>query len=172
MSSASRINMEQPSSPVAAPVVGERAAPLEVTPEQFRGMGHQLVDQVVELLQSLPERPVAPNATPAQMRALLHAERSLPATGAEPAAILEEATRLLFAHSTFNGHPRFFGYITSSGAPLGMLGDLLAAAVNPNVGAWSLSPLATEIERQTVRWIAELLGFPIDCGGLLVSGGN
>jgi glutamate/tyrosine decarboxylase-like PLP-dependent enzyme len=44
--------------------------------------------------------------------------------------------------------------------------------VNPNVGAWTLSPAATEIERQAVRWIAELIGFPPACGGLLVSGGN
>jgi glutamate/tyrosine decarboxylase-like PLP-dependent enzyme len=53
-----------------------------------------------------------------------------------------------------------------------MLGDFLAAAVNPNVGAWILSPAATEIESQTVRWIAELIGYPAGCGGLLVSGGN
>ena len=53
-----------------------------------------------------------------------------------------------------------------------MLGDLLAAAVNQNVGAWRLSPMATEIEAQTVRWIAELIGFPAERGGLLVSGGN
>ena len=57
-------------------------------------------------------------------------------------------------------------------APIGILGDLLASAVNPNVGAWMLSPAATEIERQTVRWIASLIGYPEDCGGLLVSGGN
>jgi glutamate/tyrosine decarboxylase-like PLP-dependent enzyme len=64
------------------------------------------------------------------------------------------------------------GYITAAPAPIGMLGELLAAAVNPNVGAWTLSPAATEIERQTVRWIAELIGYAPDCGGLLVSGGN
>jgi glutamate/tyrosine decarboxylase-like PLP-dependent enzyme len=79
---------------------------------------------------------------------------------------------LLFDRSLFNGHPRFFGYITSSPAPIGMFGDLLAAALNQNVGAWRLAPVATEIERQTVRWIAELIGFPTTCGGLLVSGGN
>ncbi|HSK38732.1 MAG TPA: aminotransferase class V-fold PLP-dependent enzyme, partial [Arenibaculum sp.] len=68
--------------------------------------------------------------------------------------------------------PRFWGYITSSAAPIGALGDFLAATVNPNVGGWPLSPMATEIERQTVKWIAELIGYPSDCGGLLVSGGN
>jgi glutamate/tyrosine decarboxylase-like PLP-dependent enzyme len=53
-----------------------------------------------------------------------------------------------------------------------MLGDLLASAVNPNVGAFVLSPVATELEKQTVRWIAELIGFPSSCGGIMVSGGN
>ncbi len=103
---------------------------------------------------------------------LLGGNRMLPAEGADPATVLAEATRLVLEHSTFNGHPRFFGYITSSAAPLGALADLLASTVNPNVDAWALSPVATEIERQTIRWIAELLGFPGECGGLLVSGGN
>src|SRR5258707_829651 len=75
-------------------------------------------------------------------------------------------------HSFLNGHPRFFGYITASAAPIGALGDLLAAAVNPNCGAWELAPIAGEIEAQAVRWIAELMGYPSSCGGLLVSGGN
>jgi aromatic-L-amino-acid/L-tryptophan decarboxylase len=53
-----------------------------------------------------------------------------------------------------------------------MLGELLASAVNANLGSYQLSPLATQIEGQTVRWIAELVGYPVSCGGLLVSGGN
>src|SRR5262249_40575409 len=57
-------------------------------------------------------------------------------------------------------------------APIGILADFLAAAVNANVGAWTLSPAATEVESQTVRWIASLIGYPNDCGGLLLSGGN
>ena len=86
--------------------------------------------------------------------------------------LLEEATGLVLEHSLLNGHPRFFGYVTSSAAPIGALGDLLAAAVNPNVGGWTISPMASEIEGQSVRWIAELLGYPTSAGGLLVSGGN
>ena len=106
------------------------------------------------------------------MRDALDLDGPLPDSGTDPGPLLERTAQLLFDHSLFNGHPRFFGYITASPAPIGMLGDLLAAAVNPNVGAWTLSPAATEIESQTVRWIAELIGYPADCGGLLVSGGN
>jgi len=149
-----------------------RAAPLDMTAAEFRAAGHGLVDQIADWLERLPDGPVTHNESPADVRRALNADRGLPASGTEPRELLEEAADLLFRHSLFNGHPRFFGYITSSPAPIGALGDLLAATVNQNMGAWRLSPIATEIEAQTVRWIAELIGFPTDAGGLLVSGGN
>jgi glutamate/tyrosine decarboxylase-like PLP-dependent enzyme len=85
---------------------------------------------------------------------------------------MEEAAELVLQHSLRNGHPRFMGYITSSAAPIGALADLLASAVNSNVAAWEVAPVASEVEAQTIRWIAELVGYPVDCGGILVSGGN
>ncbi len=148
-----------------------RAAPLEMSTDEFRELGYRLVDRIADFLALLPERPVTPGEMPGAVRRTLGAG-SLPERGIEPRRLLDEAADLLFDHSLFNGHPRFWGYITSSAAPIGALGDLLAAAVNPNVGAWVLSPMASEIEAQTVRWIAELIGYPVDCGGLLVSGGN
>ena len=153
----------QPSAP--------RGAAIDLDPKTFRTLGHSLVDQVAELLESLADRPVSPNTTPAAIRAQLGDSR-LPEAGTDAATVLEHATSVLVQNSTFNGHPRFYGYITASAAPIGILGDMLAAAINPNVGAWSLSPAATEIERQAVRWVAEFIGFPGTCGGLFVSGGN
>ena len=148
-----------------------RIAPLEMTPTEFRKVGFQLVERIAEFLCSLPDRPVTPNEPPAVIREAL-GTGSLPQQGTEARDLLEEAADLLFDHSTFNGHPRFMAVITSSAAPIGALGDLLAAAVNPNLGGWPASPMGTEIEAQTIRWIAEMIGYPGDCGGLLVSGGN
>jgi aromatic-L-amino-acid/L-tryptophan decarboxylase len=145
--------------------------PLAMEPAEFRSIGHALVDDIADFLEALPGRRVTPPGGPEEMRALLPAG-GMPETGSDPAALLREAARLLFDNSTFNAHPRFLGYITSSPAPIGVLGDLLASAVNPNCGGWTLSPLATEIETQAVRWIADLIRYPQDCGGLLVSGGN
>ncbi len=149
-----------------------RTSPAHIDAATFRELGHRLVDQVAGLLESLPARPVARDESPTMVREALDLDGGLPQSGTDPAALLERMAPLLFDHSLFNGHPRFFGYITSSPAPIGILGELLAAALNPNVGAWRLSPAATEIEAQTVRWIAELIGFPIASGGILVSGGN
>jgi aromatic-L-amino-acid/L-tryptophan decarboxylase len=145
--------------------------PLAMDPEEFRRLGHDLVDDIAAFLASLPDRPVTRNAGPSEVRGLLP-EGDLPATGADAGPLLRDTARLLFDWSTFNAHPRFFGYITAGPAPIGVLGDLLASAVNPNCGAWTLSPMATEIEAQTVRWIADLIGCPAGTGGLLVSGGN
>ena len=153
-------------------VAEKRFSPLEIAPQDFRTLGYQLVDRIAAFLDSLPSRPVTPSEPPTDVRAALGSERTLPQHGADPAALLNRAADLLFEHSLFNGHPRFWGYVTSSAAPIATLAELLAASVNPNVGAWPLSPMASEIEAQTIRWIAEMLNYPTDCGGLFVSGGN
>ena len=140
--------------------------------DRFRAAGHRLVDQIAALLESIPGRPVTRDESPSAVREALALDGPLPEAGEDADAVLESAVRLIADHSLFNGHPRFFGYITAPPAPVGILGDFLAAALNPNVGAWVLSPAASEVERQTVRWIAELVGYPSGCGGLLVSGGN
>ncbi|MBI4760211.1 MAG: pyridoxal phosphate-dependent decarboxylase family protein [Chloroflexota bacterium] len=149
-----------------------RTTPIEIKADDFRAIGHHLVDRIADFLDSLPARPVTTGESPSAIRKTLNASRLLPDLGTDPAQLMDRAADLLFDHSLFNSHPRFWGYITSSAAPIGILGDFLASAVNQNTGAWFLSPMASEIEAQTVRWIAELLGFPTSCGGILVSGGN
>lgn len=149
----------------------KRAAPIDMNAEEFRAAGHRLVDRIAEFLKSIPSRPLTPAEPPHVVREAL-GETALPEQGTPAKDLLDQAATLLFEHSLLSAHPRFWGYIYSSAAPIGALGDFLAAAVNPNVGAWNLSPIASEIEAQTVRWIAELIGYPTDCGGLLVSGGN
>jgi glutamate/tyrosine decarboxylase-like PLP-dependent enzyme len=149
-----------------------RQTPLSMDPATFRTLGHDLVEQLAEFLESLPDRPVTRNESPSAVRAALDLEGSLPDTGTDAGALLTQTATHLFDHSLFNSHPRFFGYITAPASPIGILGEFLAAAVNANVGGWMLSPAATEIESQTIRWIAELIGYPVPCGGLMVSGGN
>lgn len=149
-----------------------RRAPLAMETARFRALGYEMVDRIADFLAAVPTGPVTPGESPTELRALLGDDAPIPETGEDPGSVLASAAELLFRHSLFNGHPRFFGYITSSPAPIGMLGDFLAAAVNANVGGWQLSPIATEIETQAVRWIADLIGYGNPCGGLMVSGGN
>ncbi|MGB1778139.1 MAG: pyridoxal phosphate-dependent decarboxylase family protein [Longimicrobiales bacterium] len=150
----------------------DRATPLDLTPEEFAEIGHRLVDDLAALLGSLRDRPLGPDVTPDEVRAALDASAPIPEEGMDAATLMRDSTRMLIEHSLYNAHPRFFGYVTAGAAPIGVLADLLASGINPNVGGWALSPMASEIEDQTIRWISELVGFPVEGDGVLTSGGN
>lgn len=141
----------------------------------FRELGHELVDRIADFLDGIPDAALVPPLVQGQslqdMRARL-GEGGLPETGADPRRVLDDAFKLLEEGVRINAHPRSWSYVIGSAAPVGMLADLLAAAFNPNVTAWDHYPMAAEIEGQTVRWVAELLGYPVGCGGLFTSGGN
>ncbi len=149
----------------------KRETPIEISKAEFKKVGYQLIDAIADFIDTIEERPVTTGASPEQLQPII-GTASLPENGTGVEALLSKTTDLLFNHSLLNGHPKFLGYITSSAAPIGALADLLAAAVNPNVGANILSPMATEIEKQTVKWLAEFIGVSPSYGGLLVSGGN
>src|SRR5262249_22675635 len=110
-----------------------RKTPLELSSEEFRTLGYRLVDRIAGHFERIRECSVTPGESPAAVRRAIGADQGLPVTGAQSAAMLEEITETLFRHSLFNAHPRFWGYITSGPAPIGVLADLVASAVNPNV---------------------------------------
>jgi len=143
--------------------------PVEMDAKIFREAGYVLIDHIAEFLSSLSALPVTTAPTPGSVRAKLPS--SLPFTGSDPLILIKETWQLLVNNSLFNGHPRFWGYITSSPAPMGMLGDLMASAINSNCGAFVLSPMATEIEKQTIQWLGSMIGYPAGAG-IMVSGGN
>ncbi|MDO6596188.1 aminotransferase class V-fold PLP-dependent enzyme [Oceanihabitans sp. 2_MG-2023] len=144
---------------------------IAINKAEFRKIGYQLIDTISNFLDTIPEKPVTTSKTPKELQEIL-GEASLPKNGLPAEELLTSTSRLLLEHSLFNGHPKFFGFITSSAAPIGALADLLAASVNANVGGQILSPIATEIEKQTIKWLAEFIGVSPSYGGVLVSGGN
>jgi glutamate/tyrosine decarboxylase-like PLP-dependent enzyme len=69
-----------------------------------------------------------------------------------------------------NTHPRFWAWFMGNGTPLGAVADFLAAVVNPNMGGGN--HVANHVEAQVVDWCKEIVGYPKDASGLLVSGGS
>lgn len=145
--------------------------PIDISSDDFRKLGHKLVDDIAEFIENIHKLPVTKGELPTNLNQLV-GSKTLPDKGVPVEDIIDKSTKLLFEHSLLNGHPKFLGYITSSAAPVGALADLLAASVNPNCGAQILSPIATEIEKQTIGWLAEFIGVPSNFDGVLVSGGN
>lgn len=148
-----------------------RETPITISKEEFKKIGYQLIESLSDFIDTIDEKPVTTGETPKQIQTIL-GNASLPEHGTSVSELFSKTSDLLLNHSLLNGHPKFFGYITSSPAPIGALADLLSAVVNPNVGANILSPMATAIEKQTVKWLAEFIGISCSCGGILVSGGN
>ena len=149
----------------------QRTNPIEIDKEEFRQIGYRLIDDISNFFDHIHEKPVTYNRSPSEIQKII-GDVPLPENGSEASTLTYKAAELLLNNSLFNGHPKFLGYITSSAAPIGALADLLAASINPNVGAHILSPIATEIEKQTIKWLCDFIGVSSDYGGILVSGGN
>jgi glutamate/tyrosine decarboxylase-like PLP-dependent enzyme len=143
--------------------------PLAIDPDAFRRLAHQAADLVADHLAGIREGPVFAPMTPAERTALI--ERPLSDRGVPPDALLALVAREVFRHPMGNGHPRFFGWVNSPPAPVGIVADFLAAALDPSCAGGDHA--AIYVERAAVRWLMELVGFPVDGSmGLLVSGGS
>jgi glutamate/tyrosine decarboxylase-like PLP-dependent enzyme len=131
----------------------------------LRSLGHRMVDDMFDHLAGLRDGPVW-RSMPQTARQELR--RSLP-HGPTPANLVyEDFKRLVQPYSTGNLHPRFMGWVHGGGSPVGMLAELLAGGLNANLGGRDHAPI--EIERQVIAWAAEMLGFPADASGILVTG--
>jgi aromatic-L-amino-acid decarboxylase len=143
---------------------------LALPPDDFRALGRDTLDLIAAYYQGLPSRPLLQPTSSAQVRAML--EEPLPRSGTEFHDLLKTFEEVIVGYSRHNGHPRFFGYVASPGTPVASLGSLLAAALNINVTAWRSAPAAAELERVTINWLKEMLGYPAEAVGLFTSGGS
>jgi aromatic-L-amino-acid decarboxylase len=90
-----------------------------------------------------------------------------PAEGESFDAILADFERLIVPGITHWNHPRFFAYFAISAAPITVLAEALAAALDANAMAWRTSPAATELEDVTLGWLREMLGLPAEFHGIV-----
>jgi aromatic-L-amino-acid decarboxylase len=151
---------------------GRRAASLGVAREEWAALAEMFTALAFEAVEPDGASPVFPETSAARVAAIFR--RPLPEEGVGREA-LERGCREVLGHTRQNNHPRMFGYVASPAAPVGALASLLAAALNANVTSWRSAPSATEVERTTVGWLAEMIGYAganPECGGLLTSGGS
>lgn len=135
--------------------------------QAMRQLGHRMVDDMVTYLETVRERPVW-QPVPTGVREQFGQPVPTHAQGAEHA--YEDFTRYVLPYPMGNIHPRFWGWVIGTGTPLGMLAEMLAAGMNPNVGGGN--HVANLVELQVLNWCKEMLGYPAESSGLLVSGGS
>ncbi len=141
---------------------------IDLSPETFRALGYQAVDLIVERLAALPYTPVRQPVPPELRDQLMHSP--LPAEATEPSELLNQLAELVLPYPMGNASGRFFAWVNSPPAPLGILAELLAAAHDPSVAGGDHA--ATYVEHGVLNWIKAIFDFPADAGAILTSGGS
>lgn len=133
--------------------------------DRFRDLGHEALDAMIAYIADADARPVW-QPMPADVRARF--QGTLPRSGRDLADVLADFRADIEPYATGNTHPLFMGWVHGAGTPVGMLAEMLAAGLNANCGG--RDHVGLEVERQIVRWSAELFGYPADASGLFVTG--
>ncbi len=135
--------------------------------DSMRELGHQIIDDLFDYWQNIRDEKIW-RPIPDEVKDFL--DQPIPEKGQSPETVYREFKQNIFPYNKGNVHPRFFAWIQGTGTPLGVLADLLASGMNPNVAIGEHS--AMYVDRQVINWCKELMNFPADASGILVSGGS
>jgi len=118
----------------------------------------------------LEQRPVTPQASPEQVRALFAG--SLEEHGVGLVRALEDFETKVLPHSMGIAHPLYMGLVNSSPLPGAALADSLVSALNNNAGAFHASPAMSACEEEVCRGFVRLVGLPDTAAGMVLPGGT
>jgi aromatic-L-amino-acid/L-tryptophan decarboxylase len=143
---------------------------LEPSADEIRDWGNWVTQFIIDYLGDLRDRPVYRHTSSREIRSGL--DSKLPIEGTDFDSLLKVFRDAIVPFSRQNAHPRMFGYVQSPGTAIAAFADLLAATLNANLTIWRSAPAPVELERLTIDWIRQILGFNPGAGGLFVSGGS
>jgi aromatic-L-amino-acid decarboxylase len=128
------------------------------THEQLREALAEAAAWVSSYLETVSERPVLSQVAPGEIADRL--PQRPPPQGETLEAIMADLDGLIMPGITHWNHPAFFAYFGITGSGPGIVGELIASALNVNAMLWRTSPAATELEQRTLAWVLDLLGLP------------
>ena len=138
--------------------------------EDFRRFGHEIIDWIADYWEHPENYPVLADVEPGALVDALPA--SGPESGETMERILADFKTQVVPHLTHWNHPGFMGYFATTGSAPGVLGDLLASALNPIGLLWKTCPALVELEQVTLRWLAEWMGLPTGWFAMTVGGAS
>lgn len=143
---------------------------LDPSAEELRDWESSVSQFMIDYFQNLRDRRVYRQMSSREIRDRL--DQTFPKKGTDFSELLKVFGDTIIPFSRQNAHPRMFGYVQSPGTPVAALADLLASMLNANLTVWRSAPAPVELERMTIDWIRQILGFNAEAGGLFVSGGS
>jgi aromatic-L-amino-acid decarboxylase len=140
----------------------------EWSADEVRRVGYRVVDMIAEHLATLRSKPVFQPFPPELAERYLNSEP--PGPGQEVDEILATFAREIEPYPFGNGHPCFWGWVNPPPTILGIFAEALAASMNPSCAGGNHA--AIYVEREVINWFRQIIGFPPEAMGLLVSGGS
>ncbi len=138
--------------------------------DAIRQHGSALIERLAEYLETVEQRSVSTPEIPAALAARF--DDPLPRTGMPAEGVWDDVWDRVVGDAIHLAHPMYMGHQVAPPLPQAALADLLASLLNQSLAVWEMSPTATVVEQQVIRWLIELAGFPTDADGTLVSGGS
>ena len=135
--------------------------------DAMRALAHRMVDDGLDYLRTIADRPVW---QPVPESAAAHFTSPLPQEPSDAGQVYAEFVENIMPYPMGVPHPRFWAWYMGNGTVMGALAEFLAAVLNPNLGGGN--HVANLVEKQVIDWMKEMLGFPPEASGLLVSGGS
>jgi aromatic-L-amino-acid decarboxylase len=142
-----------------APAIGDMSA------QEFRRFGHELIDWIAEYFERIEDLPVLSQIQPGDLKAQL--PQSPPESGEPMAEIIADVDRLIVPALTHWSHPSFFAYFATSTSAPGIFGELLSAAFDNKAMLWRTSPASTELEEVTLDWLRQMMGLDAGYTGMI-----
>ncbi|UCE43790.1 MAG: aminotransferase class V-fold PLP-dependent enzyme [Candidatus Bathyarchaeota archaeon] len=133
--------------------------------EAMRRLGHEMLDDMLTYLQNIRSEP---SGSPPQ-KVIKEICFPLPQEGEGEEKVYEVFQQNILPYTMSLTKPRFWGVVAGTGTPYGMLAEMLRAGMN---GAQEALFAEAHVHKQVIKWIKEMLGFPEEAGGVLVSGGS
>lgn len=135
--------------------------------ESFRGVAHRMLDDILTHVMTVADQPVWQPA-PDEAKALIRTPPPHEATGIDD--VYDTFRQAVLPYGSGNIHPGFMGWVQGGGTPAGLLGEMLAAGMNCNLGGRDHMPI--QVERQILRWMRTVFQFPETAGGLFLTGAS
>ena len=136
-----------------------------MTPDEFRTQGHAVVEWIADYLANSGSWPVLPGVRPGDISAKL--APSPPESPEAMDAILADFRDIIVPGTTHWNHPDFLAYFANTGTAEGVIGEMLAAALNVNAMLWKSGPAQTELETRTLDWLRQMIGIATDFTGTI-----
>src|SRR6476661_2999486 len=128
----------------------------DMSKEDFRRLGHDLIDWIADYFEHIDELPVLAAIEPGDLKSKL--PPSAPVHGEPMEAIVADLDRLIVPALTHWSHPSFFAYFATSTSAPGIFGELLSAAFDNKAMLWRTSPASTELEEVVLDWLRQMMG--------------